>query len=97
MKRPPKAGAGWVEAPEAAGVEEVAGCEVVCAVVVAGLPRLENKLVEPPDWPAALPKRLVAGFEASAGGAPAGVVEGIENKGLAGVDVPVANALAPPS
>lgn len=65
---------------------------------MAGLPRFENiPDVPPDDWPAALPKRLVAGFEASVGGAPAGVVEGSENKGLAGVDVPGAeSALALP-
>lgn len=96
-KRPPNvAAAGCAEAPEAAEVV-VADWDAAGVVPVAGLFIFENKPDEPLEV-AALPKRPAAGFEASAGGAPAGVVEGSENKGLAGVDAPAAeNALAPPS
>lgn len=87
----------------------VAGCEDgadVVAVVV--LPRAPNKAFpELGGWLAAFPNMDVAGLEEPAGGAPAGVVEGIGNMGLAGVVVvgvvvllpkrpPAGAAVAPP-
>lgn len=65
-----------------------AGCVVDSAVVAAGLDAaLPNRLLADDVGFAALAKRFEACFVASVGGAPAGVVEAMENIGFAGVDV----------
>jgi hypothetical protein len=72
--------------PEEAGAAApaAAGCAVDPAAVVAGLaPPKRLEALEVPEAAGKSPPE--AGFDESAGGAPAGVVEGRENIGFAGV------------
>lgn len=90
-KRLPPAAGFW--APPKRELVEVAGCKeavveagVVVACVVPGFAAWPKRELVPAGCEVPLPKRLApAGFDASDGGAPAGVVEGIRNRGLAGV------------